>query len=173
MFDFTGYLLSGGPEVLVKPRSGYPVKSIKIKARPGNATFQTEAPSWEYWDANHLQACRLIAESDGDVRGWAVLGAISSQPVYRGVAEVSVYVVERTRGTGVGKALMQELVAQSEREGFWTLQSGIFPENHGSLALHRGAGFREVGLREKVAMLAGQWRDVVLLERRSATTSVL
>ncbi|AZQ49639.1 GNAT family N-acetyltransferase [Burkholderia cenocepacia] len=139
----------------------------------GNATFQTEAPSWEYWDANHLRACRLVAESDGDVLGWAVLGAISSRPVYRGVAEVSVYVAERARGTGVGKALMQELVAQSEREGFWTLQSGIFPENHGSLALHRSAGFREVGRREKIAMLAGQWRDVVLLERRSATTSVL
>lgn len=98
-----------------------------------------------------------------------MLGAISSRPVYRGVAEVSVYVAERARGTGVGKALMQELVAQSEREGFWTLQSGIFPENYGSLALHRSAGFREVGRREKIAMLAGQWRDVVLLERRSPT----
>ncbi|AJX96691.1 acetyltransferase family protein [Burkholderia pseudomallei PB08298010] len=135
----------------------------------GNATFQTEAPSWEYWDTNHLQACRLVAENNGDVLGWAVLGAISSRLVYRGVAEVSVYVAERARGTGVGKALMQELVAQSQREGFWTLQSGIFPENHGSLALHRGAGFREVGRREKIAMLAGQWRDVVLLERRIPT----
>ncbi|KGU72143.1 GNAT family N-acetyltransferase [Burkholderia pseudomallei] len=135
----------------------------------GNATFQTEAPSWEYWDANHLQACRLVAENNGDVLGWAVLGAISSRPVYRGVAEVSVYVAERARGTGVGKALMQELVAQLQREDFWTLQSGIFPENHGSLALHRGAAFREVGRREKIAMLAGQWRDVVLLERRIPT----
>ncbi len=138
----------------------------------GNATFQTEAPSWEHWDANHLQACRLVAENDGDVLGWAVLGAISSRPVYRGVAEVSVYVAERARGTGVGKALMQELVTQSEREGFWTLQSGIFPENHGSLALHRGAGFREVGRREKIGMLAGQWRDVVLLERRIPTETL-
>ncbi len=134
-----------------------------------NATFQTDAPSWEQWDASHLQACRLVAERDGEILGWAVLAAISSRPVYRGVAEVSVYIAARARAQGVGRALMQELVAQSERAGFWTLQAGIFPENHGSVALHLGAGFREVGRREKMGRLGDSWRDVLLFERRRSS----
>jgi phosphinothricin acetyltransferase len=134
-----------------------------------NATFQTDAPSWEQWDASHLQACRLVAERDGEILGWAVLAAISSRPVYRGVAEVSVYIAARARAQGVGRALMQELVAQSERAGFWTLQAGIFPENHGSVALHLGAGFREVWRREKMGRLGDSWRDVLLFERRRSS----
>lgn len=134
-----------------------------------NATFQTDAPSWEQWDASHLQACLLVAERDGEILGWAVLAAISSRPVYRGVAEVSVYIAARARAQGVGRALMQELVAQSERAGFWTLQAGIFPENHGSVALHLGAGFREVGRREKMGRLGDSWRDVLLFERRRSS----
>lgn len=134
-----------------------------------NATFQTDAPSWEQWDASHLQACRLVAERDGEILGWAVLAAISSRPVYRGVAEVSVYIAARARAQGVGRALMQEIVAQSERAGFWTLQAGIFPENHGSVALHLGAGFREVGRREKMGRLGDSWRDVLLFERRRSS----
>ncbi|MFC4160290.1 GNAT family N-acetyltransferase [Chitinimonas lacunae] len=133
----------------------------------GNATFQTEAPSWESWDANHLPVCRFVAEADGVMLGWAVLAAISSRPVYGGVAEVSVYVGQAARRQGVGSALMAHLVDSAEQQGFWTLQAGIFPENHGSLALHRRAGFREVGRREKMGQLAGVWRDVVLVERRS------
>lgn len=132
----------------------------------GNSTFQTEAPTWEQWDANHLQACRLVAVKDDALVGWAVLAAISARPVYRGVAEVSVYVAAAAHGQGVGSALMRELVAASERHGFWTLQAGIFPENTASLALHARAGFRQVGQRERMAQLHGVWRDVVLMERR-------
>lgn len=132
----------------------------------GNSTFQTEAPAWEQWDANHLQVCRLVAVIDDSVVGWAVLAAISARPVYRGVAEVSVYVAPAAHGKGIGSALMRELVAASERHGFWTLQAGIFPENTASLALHARAGFRQVGRRERMGQLHGVWRDVVLMERR-------
>jgi|SRR6185369_5451110 L-amino acid N-acyltransferase YncA len=132
----------------------------------GNSTFQTEAPTWEQWDANHLQACRLVAVQGGSVVGWAVIAAISARPVYRGVAEVSVYVTSSVHGQGVGNALMQELVSASERHGFWTLQAGIFPENVASLAVHAKAGFRQVGRRERMGQLHGVWRDVVLVERR-------
>jgi phosphinothricin acetyltransferase len=133
----------------------------------GNATFQMEAPSLEEWDRNHLAHCRLVAEALGRPLGWAVLAAISSRAVYRGVAEVSVYVGEESRGQGIGRLLLQELVIESERLGFWTLQAGIFADNLCSLRLHRGAGFREVGCRERMGQLGGKWRDVVLLERRS------
>jgi phosphinothricin acetyltransferase len=133
----------------------------------GNATFQTEAPSWEEWDRNHLAHCRLVAEAAGRPFGWAVLAAISSRAVYRGVAEVSVYVGEEARGQGIGQLLLRELVIESERLGFWTLQAGIFAENLCSLRLHSSAGFREVGRRERMDQLGGKWRDVVLLERRS------
>jgi len=132
----------------------------------GNSTFQTEAPTWEQWDANHLQACRLVAVQGETVVGWAVLAAISARPVYRGVAEVSVYVTNTVHGHGVGKALMQELVSASEQHGFWTLQAGIFPENVASLAVHARVGFRQVGRRERMGQLGGVWRDVVLVERR-------
>jgi len=132
----------------------------------GNSTFQTEAPTWEQWDASHLQACRLVAVMGDAIVGWAVLAAISARPVYRGVAEVSVYVAAAAHGQGVGSALMRELVAASESHGFWTLQAGIFAENTASLALHCRAGFRRVGHRERMGQLHGVWRDVVLMERR-------
>ncbi|MBV1774716.1 GNAT family N-acetyltransferase [Burkholderiaceae bacterium DAT-1] len=133
----------------------------------GNATFQTEAPEWDYFDANHLKVCRFVAEDESGVLGWATLGAISSRPVYRGVAEVSVYVAESARGRGVGRTLMAALVPASEAAGFWTLQAGILSENSASRSLHRQFGFREVGVREKMGQLAGVWRNVVLMERRS------
>jgi L-amino acid N-acyltransferase YncA len=133
----------------------------------GNATFQTGVPSWEIWDANHLQSCRLAAEKDGCVVAWAALGPYSRLPVFSGVAEVSIYVAGRVRGQGVGARLLSELVAASEHAGLWTLLAGVFPENTASLALHRRAGFREIGRRERVGCLHGVWRDVVLFERRS------
>jgi len=133
----------------------------------GNATFETEAPSWERWDAAHLPHCRLAAREAGAMLGWAAISAVSSRCVYRGVAEVSVYVAERARGRGVGRALLEALVRESERQGIWTLQAGIFPENEASLELHRRCGFRVVGRRERIGELAGQWRDVLLLERRA------
>jgi phosphinothricin acetyltransferase len=133
----------------------------------GNATFQTDAPTWEDWDKGHLAVCRFVAERDGEIAGWTALSPVSSRCVYRGVAEVSLYVGDKHRRTGVGTALMIELVQESEKKGFWTLQAGIFPENKDSIALHRKHGFREVGRRERFGRLEGVWRDVLLLERRS------
>jgi L-amino acid N-acyltransferase YncA len=134
----------------------------------GNATFETESPGWEKWNANHHEHSRLVARTGDDVIGWAALSRVSTRRVYAGVAEVSIYVAASARGKGTGKALLQALIEQSEQNGIWTLQAGIYPENSGSIALHKSCGFREVGLREKIARLAGIWRNVVLLERRSS-----
>ena len=134
----------------------------------GHATFQTEAPGWESWDAAHLATCRLVARDvSAAAVGWAALTPISARPVYAGVAEVSVYVAEGARGRGVGRGLLETLISASERDGRWTLQAGIFPENTASVALHLRCGFREVGRRERIGRLRGVWRDVLLLERRS------
>uniref|UniRef100_Q01XP2 GCN5-related N-acetyltransferase n=1 Tax=Solibacter usitatus (strain Ellin6076) TaxID=234267 RepID=Q01XP2_SOLUE len=131
----------------------------------GNATFETVAPEWERWDAAHLPHCRLVAAAE-TILGFAALSPVSARRVYAGVAEVSVYVAAQSRGAGVGKALLRELIRESETAGIWTLQAGIFPENEASLRLHQSAGFRIVGTRERIGRLAGHWRDVVLLERR-------
>jgi phosphinothricin acetyltransferase len=138
----------------------------------GNATFETEAPPWEGWDAAHSALCRLIAATADTLLGFAALSPVSTRKVYAGVAEVSVYVSAQARGAGVGNALLRELVRASEAAGFWTLQAGIFPENHASLRLHEKCGFRVLGVRQRVGCLAGRWRDVVLLERRSAIAGV-
>lgn len=135
----------------------------------GDATFETRAPGWEAWNAAHLQAGRLVAVEDGRVVGWAALSPVSSRCVYAGVAEVSVYVAASHRGRGVGRALLQGLIRESENEGIWTLQAGIFPENGASRALHASCGFREVGVRERLGRHRGRWRDTLLLERRSTT----
>lgn len=134
----------------------------------GQATFETQVPDWAAWDASHLARCRLVALRDGEVAGWAALSAASRRPVYRGVAEVSVYVATAARGGGVGRVLLDALVAASEAAGLWTLQAVMFPENAASVALHTRCGFRLVGRRERLAQLHGAWRDVVLFERRSA-----
>ena len=134
----------------------------------GNATFETDAPSWEKWDSAHLASCRFIAAAqDGTILGWAALTPVSGRCVYAGVAEISVYVASAARGKGVGKQLLAALIEASEREGLWTLQAGIFPENTPSLALHTSLGFRQIGLRERIGKMNGLWRDTVLLERRS------
>ncbi|MCY3700231.1 MAG: GNAT family N-acetyltransferase [Gemmatimonadetes bacterium] len=133
----------------------------------GDATFETEAPDWELWDANHLESCRLVAEREGRIVGWAALAPVSGRCVYGGVAEVSVYVDGDARGGGIGLSLLTALVESSERAGLWTLQAGIFPENVASLRIHERAGFRRVGRRERLGRLGGRWRDVLLLERRS------
>lgn len=136
----------------------------------GNATFETEVPAWERWNAAH-PSLRLVAESDGAVAGWAALSPYSERPCYRGVAEESVYVAASARGCGVGRALLAELIERAEAEGYWTLLAGVFPENEASLALHLGAGFRVVGVHEKLGERGGVFRDVVWLERRSSSTS--
>lgn len=133
----------------------------------GDATFETEVPSWEEWDRAHLAEVRLVARRGGGVVGWAALNPVSGRCVYGGVAEVSVYVAAEDRGEGVGRALLEELIRASEAAGLWTLQAGIFPENRASVRLHESCGFRRVGRRERLGRLAGRWRDVLLLERRS------
>ncbi|MGO9258683.1 MAG: N-acetyltransferase family protein [Bryobacteraceae bacterium] len=138
----------------------------------GNATFERSAPEWDLWDAGHLPVCRLVARAAGRPVGWAALSRVSARPVYAGVAEVSVYVAEAARGAGVGSALLTALIKEAERSGFWTLQAGIFPENRASLAVHEKAGFRVVGIRERLGAMDGRWRDVVLMERRSRVAGV-
>jgi len=136
--------------------------------RTGHATFQTEAPPWESWDAGHLKSARVVSVTEGEVDGWAALSPVSDRCAYSGVAEVSVYVAAARRGRGAGRELLEALVRASEANGIWTLQAGIFPENAASIRLHEHCGFRVVGRRERLGRLAGVWRDVMLLERRSA-----
>jgi L-amino acid N-acyltransferase YncA len=133
----------------------------------GQATFETDAPDWDAWDAGKLPHSRLVARLGAEVVGWAALSPTSKRAVYAGVAEVSVYVAAAHRGRGVGRALLTALIAESERHGVWTLQAGMFPENVGSLRLHEACGFRVVGRRERIGRHHGAWRDTVLTERRS------
>jgi L-amino acid N-acyltransferase YncA len=132
--------------------------------RDGLATFETEVPSWEVWDAAH--SLRLAAELDDAVVGWAALSPASTRRCYAGVAENSVYVAREARGRGIGRALLDKLIARARREGIWTIQTSIFPENRASLALHERCGFRVVGTRERIAKRDGIWRDTVFLEVR-------
>jgi L-amino acid N-acyltransferase YncA len=136
----------------------------------GDATFETSAPGWEAFDRAHLPGHRLVAlDDDGDVLGWVATVSVSDRCVYAGVVEHSVYVDPAARGRGVGAALLAALVASTEAAGIWTIQSGVFPENTASIALHERAGFRRVGTRERLGRQHGRWRDVLLLERRSPT----
>jgi phosphinothricin acetyltransferase len=134
----------------------------------GDATFESAVPDWEKWDAGHLRCCRLLGREADEVLGWAALSPVSGRAVYAGVAEVSVYVAGHARGRGVGSVLLSALAAASEQNGIWTLQASIFPENRTSIAIHRKCGFRVVGTREAIGCMDGQWRDTVLMERRSA-----
>jgi L-amino acid N-acyltransferase YncA len=135
--------------------------------RDGLATFQTEVPSWAEWDAAHLPGHRLVADLLGEVVGWAALSPASRRRCYAGVVEDSIYVARGARGLGIGRTLLDALVAGSEAAGIWTIQTSIFPENRASLALHERCGFRVVGIRERIAKRDGIWRDTVFLERRS------
>jgi len=144
------------------------VKEIYLEGiATGHATFETTAPSWEQWDAAHLPFARLVARLGGNLIAWAALSPVSQRCVYGGVAEVSVYVSASSRRSGVGGKLLHALIGESEQNGIWTLQAGMFPENTGSLALHQSCGFREVGRRQRIGKMNGIWRDTILLERRS------
>ena len=133
----------------------------------GNATFESQAPEWDEWDAKHLGFARLVAMGDREVKGWAALSAVSTRKVYQGVAENSVYVAPAAQGLGLGRLLLERLILESEANGIWTLQNSIFPENIASIRLHRSCGFREVGQRERIAQLNGVWRNTIFMERRS------
>jgi L-amino acid N-acyltransferase YncA len=137
-----------------------------------NATFETATPGWAAWDAAHLPMCRYVLLRDRTVAGWAALSPVSRRAVYQGVAELSVYVAECQRGRGFGAQLMNALITGSEQAGIWTLQATVFPENETTLRLHERFGFREVGRREKIARLDGEWRDTLLLERRSRIAGI-
>lgn len=139
----------------------------------GHATFQTEAPAWADWDRGHLVHSRLVVVGDdGLVAGWAALSPVSGRQVYAGVAEVSVYVRASSRGRRMGLRLLGALVEECERNGIWTLQASIFPENVPSLRIHEHCGFRQVGTRERIGAMDGVWRDTVLMERRSGVVGL-
>ena len=154
----------------LRPSDWEDVRRIYLEGiATGNATLETSAPTWEKWDSAHRKECRFVArDPHGEILGWAALSPVSERCAYGGVAEVSVYVAGAARGRGVGRTLLAELVRASEQAGVWTLQAGIFPENLASIAIHHRCGFRTVGVREKFGKLGDTWRDVALLERRSA-----
>ena len=133
----------------------------------GNATFETQAPSWKVWDEAHMPSCRIKIKNDNEILGWAALSLVSGRCVYAGVAEVSVYVSAKARGKGIGRQLLCKLIEESEENNIWTLQAGIFPENLSSIKIHQSAGFKIIGRRERIGQMHGIWRDTVLLERRS------
>jgi L-amino acid N-acyltransferase YncA len=144
------------------------VKSIYIEGiETKNATFETEVPEWNEWEKNHLNFCRFVAFYENMMVGWAALSPVSGRYIYSGVTEVSLYVTKSAWGKGIGKTLLNKLIETSEKHNIWTLQAGVFPQNESSIILHKKAGFREVGYREKIGQLDGVWRDVILLERRT------
>ncbi|MEU0537369.1 GNAT family N-acetyltransferase [Amycolatopsis tolypomycina] len=177
----------GRRAVIVRARKPVAVRIVPMETRhaesvlriyqdgldTGDASFQTEAPSWDAWDEAHLAEHRLVAEDvDGRVVGWVAVTRVSSRPVYAGVVEHSVYVAADARGRGVGPALLRALVASTEAAGVWMIQSGIFPENKASLVAHERAGFRVLGTRERIGRHGDRWRDVVFIERRSAVAGL-
>lgn len=154
----------------MQPQDWEAVRAIYLEGiATGDATFETGAPDWAAWDSGHRADCRLVARDGSAVVGWAALSPVSGRNVYRGVAEVSVYVAAAARGKGVGRRLLESLVRESEHCGVWTLQAGIFPENVASVHLHEACGFRRVGIRERLGKMGERWRDVLLMERRSRT----
>jgi phosphinothricin acetyltransferase len=169
--DASAGRVGGGPLTIAPMNAGDAAVVLAIYAAgiaTGDATFQTEVPRWEEWDAAHLRTPRLVArDAAGTILGWCALSPISSRAVYAGVAEESVYVAASARGRGVGRALLEAMCRASEEAGIWTLQTGIFPENTASLAVHEACGFRVLGVRERIGRHHGIWRDVVFMERRS------
>jgi phosphinothricin acetyltransferase len=160
--------------VFMKPSHWSGVKRIYEEGiNTGNATFEESPPAnWEEWSKRHLASCSLVCLEDSKVVGWAAVSPVSPRPAYKGVGEVSLYVSAANQGQGIGYALLNELILESEENGFWTLQAGVFPENQASLDLHQELGFTVVGKRKKIGKMSygpyqGDWRDVIFLERRS------
>lgn len=139
----------------------------------GNATFDQDIPSWEVWNINHLNCCRFVLENDQDeIVGWCALKPVSNRSCFHGVAEVSIYISKNYQGKGLGNYLLKKLILDSEENGYWTLQSGVFPENKASISLHQKNGFRSVGVRKNLGQMNGVWRDVLLMERRSSVVGI-
>lgn len=163
---------------IMRPEDWEQVRSIYLEGiGTGNATFEPDAPDWDKWDSTHLREHRLVVREGDHILAWAALSPLSSRCIYSGVAELSLYVAARHRGKGLGSALLKAIIDSTERGGIWTLQGGIFPENEASLRLVRKHGFKEVGRREKIGKmtygeLAGKWRDVILVERRSRVAGI-
>jgi phosphinothricin acetyltransferase len=155
----------------IKPLSKKHYSIVKLIFESGistkNATFTTEAPEWEEWDAQHIPICRFVAIENNKVIGWIALLPFSNVPAYKGVAEISIYIAKEARNKGVGKKLMEALIPEAESNFIWMLHAKIFPENLASIALHKHFGFRVVGVFEQIGKLDNQWRNVVLMERRS------
>ena len=138
----------------------------------GISTFEKEVPAWSKWDASHLKDCRWVALKSAKVVGWAALSKVSDRCCYEGVAEVSIYVDPSFHHQGIGSLLLERLISSSEKECIWTLQAGIFSENTPSIKLHRKLGFRIIGVREKLGKIDFQWKDIILMERRSKKTGI-
>ncbi|MFF7878724.1 GNAT family N-acetyltransferase [Streptomyces californicus] len=166
--------MTGTPAARVEPMRAVHAEGVLsvygLGIDEGNATFETAAPAWPVFEAARLPEHRYVAlDRTGTVLGWTAASAVSDRCAYAGVVEHSVYVHPDARGRGIGRTLLEALIDSTETAGIWTIQSGVFPENTASLALHRGLGFREIGLRERIGRHRGTWRDVVLIERRSGT----
>jgi L-amino acid N-acyltransferase YncA len=163
-------------EIVIEPMQPQDWEQVREIYRQGiatgNATFEAAAPAFEDWDQKHFPFARLVARSGPEIAGWAALSPVSERCCYAGIGDLSVYVAADSRGAGVGRQLLNALIDESEQNGIWTLQAGIFPENAASLAVHRSCGFREVGRRERIGKMHGVWRDTVLLERRSTRVGV-
>ena len=138
----------------------------------GNATFQKKAKGWNEWNSSFLDTCRIVAELNDEVVGWAALSDASKRTVYNGVAEVSIYIAKNYANYGIGNSLLSELVSTSENEGIWTLQAGIFPENESSIAIHSKNGFKKLGIRKNLGKMNGEWRDILFMERRSKIVGI-
>ncbi|MBC5991996.1 N-acetyltransferase [Pontibacter sp. SD6] len=152
---------------MLPEHAGAVLQIYKEGLETGEATFNTEVPTWEQWDSSHHQHSRFVALAGNIVAGWVALSPVSARYCYRGVAEFSIYIAAAYRGMGIGDQLMQKVIPESEANGIWTLHSSTFPENRASIKLQKKHGFREIGYREKIAELNGVWRNTVLLERRS------
>jgi L-amino acid N-acyltransferase YncA len=153
----------------MRPHDWESVRAIYLAGlASGDSSFETQAPSWDHWHTAHHGHSRLVARQGNRVIGWAALAPVSARRCYAGVAEVSVYVADAARAHGVGKQLLQAVIASAEHHGIWTLQGATFPENTASIRLQLACGFRIVGRRERIAQHQGRWRDTILTERRSA-----
>jgi L-amino acid N-acyltransferase YncA len=163
---------------IMKPEDWEQVRSIYLEGIvTGNSTFEADAPDWDKWDCIHLREHRLVVREGDSIVAWAALSPVSTRCVYSGVAELSIYVAAKHRGKGIGSALLKAIINSTEKAGLWTLQGGIFPENKPSLSLVKKHGFKEIGRHEKIGKmtygdLAGTWRDVILVERRSTVAGI-